>query len=56
MLGGSLLLMEAVPAHALVTLKVQAVGPDLVVTGSGSANTSALTSAGTSTSYSNVLT
>ena len=56
LLGGSLLVMEAVPAHALITLKVQAVGPDLVVTGSGSANTSALSLAGTSTSASNVLT
>jgi hypothetical protein len=56
LLGGSVLLMEAAPAHALITLKVQAVGPDLVVTGSGSANTSGLASAGTSTSQSNTLT
>lgn len=56
LLGGSLLVIEAAPAHALITLKVQAVGPDLVVTGSGSANTSGLASAGTSTSQSNILT
>lgn len=55
LLGGSLLLHVA-PARALVTLKVQQVGPDLVVTGSGSAETSTLTAAGTSTVYSNILT
>lgn len=53
--GGSLLLLVAVPARALVTLKVKPVGPDLVVTGSGSAQTTSLTSAGSDSAYTNVL-
>jgi hypothetical protein len=53
--GSSLLLLAAAPARALVTLKVKPVGPDLVVTGSGSALTSSLTPVGTDSAYSNVL-
>jgi len=53
--GGSLLFLAAAPAQALVTLIVKPVGTDLVVTGSGSAQTSSLTPAGTDSAYSNVL-
>lgn len=55
LLGGSLLVMEASPASALITLKVQEVGADLVVTGSGSAKTTTLTFDSSSSTASNVL-
>ena len=55
LLGSSSLLLNAAPARALITLKVKPVGPDLVVTGSGSAQTSSLSSAGADTAYTNVL-
>ena len=44
------------PASAIVTLRVQQVGNDVVITGSGTANTTALTLAGTGNDYTNVLT
>ncbi len=44
------------PASAIVTLRVQQVGNDVVITGSGSANTTGLTPAGTDNDYTNVLT
>jgi len=44
------------PASAIVTLRVQQVGNDVVITGSGSANTTALTLAGTGNDYTNILT
>jgi hypothetical protein len=56
LLGGLLALIEATPAQAFSILKVQQVGPDVVVNGYGSAKTAGLTSAGTETTYTNVLT
>jgi len=44
------------PASAIVTLRVQQVGNDVVITGSGTANTTALTLEGTGNDYTNVLT
>jgi hypothetical protein len=44
------------PASAIVTLRVQQVGNDVVITGSGTANTNGLTPAGTDNNYTNVLT
>jgi len=44
------------PASAIVTLRVQQVGNDVVITGSGSAITTALNPAGTNNEYTNVLT
>lgn len=44
------------PASAIVTLRVQQVGNDVVITGSGTANTTALTPAGTGNDYTNILT
>jgi hypothetical protein len=44
------------PASAIVTLRVQQVGNDVVITGSGTANTNGLTPAGTDNDYTNVLT
>ena len=44
------------PASAIVTLRVQQVGNDVVITGSGSAITTGLTPAGTDNDYTNVLT
>jgi len=44
------------PASAIVTLRVQQVGNDVVITGSGTANTTALTLAGTGNDYTNILT
>ena len=55
LLGGSALVLEAAPASALITLKVQEVGADLVVTGSGSAKTTTLTLDSSSSTASNVL-
>jgi hypothetical protein len=43
------------PASAIVTLRVQQVGNDVVITGSGTANTTDLTSAGTDNDFTNVL-
>ncbi len=60
-LGGCLLalcaasLLSAGPARAIVQLFVQQVGSDVVITGSGSANTTDLTAAGTDNAYTNVL-
>ena len=44
------------PASAIVTLRVQQVGNNVVITGSGTANTTALTPAGTDNDYTNILT
>lgn len=44
------------PARATVQLLVQQVGNDVVITGSGSANTTGLTAAGTDNDFTNVLT
>jgi len=44
------------PASAIVTLRVQQVGNDVVITGSGTANTTALTLEGTGNDYTNILT
>ena len=44
------------PASAIVTLRVQQVGNNVVITGSGTANTTALTPAGTGNDYTNILT
>lgn len=55
LLGSSLLLLAGAPARALITLKVQEVGADLVVTGSGAGNTTTLTFVTSSNSASNVL-
>ena len=49
-------LLAPAPARAIVTLRVQQVGNDVVITGSGSANTNGLTAAGTDNDYTNVLT
>jgi hypothetical protein len=49
-------LLTPAPARAIVTLLVQQVGNDVVITGSGSANTTALTNEGTDNDYTNVLT
>ncbi len=49
-------LLTPAPARAIVTLLVQQVGNDVVITGSGSANTTALTNEGTNNDYTNVLT
>ena len=56
LLGVTPLLLAAAPAKALITLKVKQVGSDLVVTGSGSASTAALTAVSTDPAYTNVLT
>lgn len=48
-------LLAPAPARAIVTLLVQQVGNDVVITGSGSANTTALTADGTDNDYTNVL-
>lgn len=56
LLGASVLAFPAAPAQALITLKVKQVGTDLVVTGTGSANTATLTAASTDPAYTNVLT
>lgn len=53
--GGFLALIGTAPAQALVTLKVQQVGPDVVVNGRGSAKTTGLTSEGTKADWTNVL-
>jgi hypothetical protein len=42
-------------AHAIVHLRVQQVGPSVVISGSGSANTTALTPAGSDGSWTNLL-
>ena len=61
-LGGCLLalcaasLLYAGPARAIVQLFVQQVGSDVVITGSGSANTTDLTISRNESSYTNVLT
>ena len=61
-LGGCLLalcaasLLSAGPARAIVQLFVQQVGSDVVITGSGSANTTDLTLTGTDNDFTNVLT
>lgn len=49
-------LLAPAPARAIVTLRVQQVGNDVVITGSGSANINGLTAAGTDNDYTNVLT
>jgi hypothetical protein len=49
-------LLAPAPARAIVTLRVQQVGNDVVITGSGTANTNGLTAAGTDNDYTNVLT
>ena len=49
-------LLAPAPARAIVTLRVQQVGNDVVITGSGSANTNGLTAAGTDNDYTHVLT
>ena len=43
------------PGHALLRLKVQQAGNDVVISGSGSADTSALTLVGTNNDWTNVL-
>lgn len=49
-------LLSPSPASAIITLKVQRVENDVIITGSGSANTTALTFDSNNNNYTNVLT
>ena len=48
--------MAPAPSRAVLLLRVEQVGSDVQVTGSGSANTAALTAGNTSTTFTNVFT
>lgn len=52
----ALVVLATSPAGAIIQLKVQQVGGNVVVTGSGTANTTGLTAAGSDNDYTNVLT
>ncbi len=51
----SLIPLQPEPGQALIRLQVQQIGADVVITGSGSANTAALVSSGSDLDWTNVL-
>ena len=56
LLFSSFFVLGAQPTHAVLLLQAEQLGNDVVITGSGSANTSALTNVGNVNDFTNVLT